>query len=46
MSIRIIEPDGVPYCTIHTDYQEYEILKYVCNYIIFEKDELVLEEDE
>ena len=46
MSIRIIEPDGVPYCTIHIDHQEYETLKYLCaRFIIFEKDGLELEED-
>ena len=46
MSIRIIEPDGVPYCTIHLNNQEYEMLKYRCErFIIFEKDELELEEE-
>lgn len=46
MLIRLTEPDGVPYCTIHIDHEEYEMLKYLCErFIIFEKDELELEEE-
>jgi hypothetical protein len=44
MSIRIIEPDGVPYCTIHINYKEYDILKYLCEkYVTFESSLLELE---
>jgi hypothetical protein len=46
MSIRIIEPDGVPYCAIHINYKEYDNLKYLCeSYVIFEKEELDLREE-
>ena len=44
MSIRIIAPDGVPYCTMHIYYEEYDILKYLCEkYIAFENSLLELE---
>ena len=45
MSIRIVESDGTPFCTIHIDCDEYERLKCLCErYIIFE-DVFSLEEE-
>lgn len=44
MSIRIIEPDDVPYCTILLNNKEYDILKYLCEkYVTFENSLLELE---
>lgn len=44
MSIRIEDPQGLPYCTIHTNYKEYDTLVYLCGpYVTFEKEGLELE---
>jgi hypothetical protein len=46
MSIRIDDPQGVPYCTMHINHEEYQMVKHLCkDRIIFEKEELLLEEE-
>jgi hypothetical protein len=43
MLIRIDDSQGIPYCTIHINNEEYEKLKYLCeHYVTFEKEGLIL----
>jgi len=45
MSIRIVESDGIPFCTIHINYEEYDMIKYLCNRFITFEDDFNLEEE-